>query len=430
MVRLPSRWRIAAAQLALACFGGLASAATLTIALGDGPTLERIYAYPNKPDPSLDLARTIERYLQQSLARDGFVGASIRVVRDGNGYRAELSADSPDLARYGRRLPAFLQNGRMAYAAFAGIQDAGQWNPQWRVYLPLGLPLARAQSVQLLHFPPDYSLSCQDYLGSRTSRRWEALLLANGAPQDSLARHEAIVDIVPIAAPADSGNRLPVAPFRDYAKAQLQLLTAAADPGHDARPLPVLAYGQPVRQWVNDMLRQDLKGVLDTTYVELQGRRKTPLLVANHPSYFWRAWEESPDKGSKVMLEDLVAACWQKALGEDPGADIRATLSLCQARWQAQPEEVCVLTQMQACSYPRPQAESQCRGSPQPPPCPSKALAGSPVGDPIAAAASAPQHAVDCVPTQMQQCGYGRQQAEALCRQYRQPPACPKACPL
>ncbi|MBL8349768.1 MAG: hypothetical protein JNL87_05600 [Burkholderiaceae bacterium] len=418
--------------LALSCRVGMASAATLGIPLGDAPVLERIFAYPNKPDPSLDLAGTIEHYLRQSLARDGFAGASVRVVQDGNGHRAELTADSPDLARYGERLPGFLRNGRMADEAFAGIQDAGQWNPQWRVYLPLGLPLARARSVQLLHFPPDYSLSCQDYLGSRTSRRWEALLLANGAPQDSLARHEAIVDIVPIAAPADSGNRLPVVPFRGYAKAQLQLLTAAADPGGDAHTLPVLAYGQPVRQWVNDMLGQDLQRVLDTRYVELQSGRKTPLLVANHPSYFWRAWEESPDKGRKVMQEDLVAACWQKALGDDPGADIRATLSLCQARWQARPEEVCVLTRVQACGDPWPQAESQCRQSPQSPPaCAAKApVDASPAGSQAAEAASAPQQVEACVPTQMQQCGYVRQQAEALCRQYRQPPACPKACPL
>lgn len=81
------------------------------------------------------------------------------------------------------------------------------------------MALENRRSVELLHFPPDYSLThYQDYLKSNTTDRWAELLTFNGVDATQTPAYQTIVDIAPIAAPASAGKDLEgvYSYFNDY----------------------------------------------------------------------------------------------------------------------------------------------------------------------------------------------------------------------
>jgi hypothetical protein len=75
-----------------------------------------------------------------------------------------------------------------------------------------------------------------------------------------------------------------------------------------------------------------------------------PVLASNHPSFFFyvvKQYTTGPDKewknfmaGLITMRQDIVAACWQVEMGENPAADPAATLTAAQARWKNQDAQV------------------------------------------------------------------------------------------
>ena len=367
--------------------------AAVTFTLGDEKTLTALYSYPNGGTPET-LAQTVERYLNASLRRDGFSTARGRVTQTSAGYQALVDGSEPGLERYAERLPAFLANGKVAQAVSADLERQGAWRSEWRMFLPLGLALVSQRSVQLLHFPPDDSLKSQDYLASATSRRWEGLLQLNGVGKSDTPLYEAIVDISPVAAPARSGDGLPTRQYSDYAKAQLRLLLGASDAGEYTRPL--VAYGCPVREWLTDnyhpvpmepgapaavggrqrpleaparSCQSDLH-VLDVAHVVVVEGRRTPLLVANHPSYIWSA-----GSGARfsIMLEDLAAACWQAGMASAPDAPPGKVIADCRASWQARPQDVCVQVEVDVCGRQPEEARELCAPAPtHPPDCPER----------------------------------------------------------
>lgn len=321
--------------------------------LGDAATVATLFSWPNNHRRQTR-AQTAAHYLRQSLARDGLNAASVRVENEGGRYYAVL-AHAP--AGYAARITQFLAAGARGAAATAALQQAGIWNAkQWRFFLPLGLALENQKSVQLLHFPPDYSLTGQDYLNSRTSRRWETLLELNGAQAGGVSLYERIVDIAPIAAPADAGGTLgdTYDACRDYAYAMLNF--SIATPGAH-KPLPVVAYGAPVRDWVRDNLGATLRVSAAPVYVRIGDTARIPMLGANHPGLFWYVAQNSRLAALRVMRDDLVAACWQVRMGDDPGRRIRRTLKQCAAWWNARPVEVCEQTEIQG--YDRTPAEAR-----------------------------------------------------------------------
>ena len=111
------------------------------------------------------------------------------------------------------------------------------------------MALDNRKSVELLHFPPDYSLTqAQDYLESKTTDRWAALLSENGVAAAQTPAYQTIIDIAPIAAPASAGSDLEGVYdyFTDYQKTMVAQLTAGA-----GTALPMVAFGGPVGTWVN-----------------------------------------------------------------------------------------------------------------------------------------------------------------------------------
>lgn len=334
-------------------------AAPAKVALGDAATVTQLFSYPNKPGPQT-LAQTVTHYLEQSAARDGLHGASIRVEAEGGQYYAVIENVPPG---YAERIARFVQIGAQGLAATAQLQQAGKWNAQqWRFYLPLGLAMENQKSAQLLHFPPDYSLTDQDYLNSKTSRRWETLLTLNGAPADSVALFERIVDIAPVAAPADAGKTLAdtYSYYKDYAYAMLDysIATPAA-----RQPLPVVAYGSPVRDWVQANLGATLRVSAAPVHVKIGQTAAIPMLGANHPSLFWYVAKDSRTGALRVMRDDLVAACWQVKMGDDPALDIDQTLAACATFWDGHDIEVCEQTEIQGYDKTPEQAHKLCAKS-------------------------------------------------------------------
>lgn len=350
---------------ALSVFTGTAAAKTgtdaVTVNLGSTATLTNLFSYPNNHKPQT-LAQTIQLYLQQSVQRDTLAGASAAVSTDGSTYTATFSGSGVP-ADYPDRITQFLKIGSEAAAAQSQMQQAGKWDAKdWRLFLPVGLAMADQKSVQLLHFPPDTSLTLQDYLDSATSRRWESLLELNGATPADVTLYERIVDIAPIAAPASAGNSLAAAYgyFKTYA---FDMLDYSIQPNPvPAKPLPVVAYGSPVRQWVKDNLNAALP-VLGTAYVQVGKTAKVPFLGANHPSYIWYVAKQSHTLALRVMRDDLASACWQVKTAGNPGTDIKTAVTRCTAYWDQRDEQVCELTEIQAYDKTPEEAKQICEKS-------------------------------------------------------------------
>lgn len=329
--------------------------------LGDEQTLLQLYSWPNTPETPQSLTDTLSHYTRQSAERDAMPDLAVTVWNDLGTYTATIRSSNWQVLDYNRRLPRFLAIGQLGVQATAQLKADGLWNDkEWRFFLPLGLALVEQRSVQLLHFPPDYSLPDQDYLGSKTSQRWESLLQENGVPADEVTLYEAIVDIAPIAAPASAGKTLEATYpyYAAYAKRMLEFLLQR-DQGA-ARP--VVAYGYPVRQWLQQQYGLSLQ-VLDTGIIDLGPGGSAAVIAANHPSFIWYVKDQGFDAAQQVMYQDLIAACWQVAMGKSPDADAALVRDTCNDSWRERPQQVCVLTWEQAFGKNGEEARQLCRES-------------------------------------------------------------------
>jgi hypothetical protein len=334
--------------------------------LGDEQALVQLYSWPNTPDSPQSLTDTITHYTRQSAERDGMPNLAVTVWNDLGNYTATIRSSYWQVLDYSRRLPRFLAIGQMGVDATAQLKADGLWNDkEWRFFLPLGLALVEQRSVQLLHFPPDYSLPDQDYLGSKTSQRWESLLQENGVAADEVTLYEAIVDIAPIAAPASAGKTLE-ATYPYYAAYARRLLEFLLQRDHGATR-PVVAYGSPVRQWVQQQYGVALK-VLDTGTLDLGNGTRAPVMAANHPSFIWYVKDQGFDAAEQVMYQDLIAACWQAAMGKNPDSDAALVKDTCNDSWHERPQAVCILTWEQAFDKSEDQARALCQDSGKRPP--------------------------------------------------------------
>ncbi|MEW6646702.1 MAG: hypothetical protein AB1450_05850 [Pseudomonadota bacterium] len=354
-----SRWLLAALVLS-GCAATPAPTTSLyeaSAVLGNEQTLRQLYSWPNSAESPQSLTDTIHHYTWQSGTRDGLPELTVTVWNDLGNYTATIRSSDWRVLDYGRRLPRFLAIGRLGVDATTRLKTAGLWNDrEWRFFLPLGLALTEQRSVQLLHFPPDYSLPAQDYLGSKTSQRWEALLQENGVSAQEVTLYEAIVDIAPIAAPASAGSTLE-ATYPYYAPYAQRLLEFLLQRDNGAAR-PVVAYGYPVRQWLQQQYGATLK-VLDTAQLDL-GDDQAAVIAANHPSFIWYVKEQGFDAAEQVMYQDLVAACWQAAMGNNPDADAALTRDTCRDSWRDRPQQVCVLTWQQAFDKSAEEAHQLC----------------------------------------------------------------------
>ncbi len=338
---------------------------SVTFTLGSAETLKKLYSFPNSQGTKETLEETIQHYLQQRLSRDTIANGSVAVAVDHEGiYHATLRGNGDNLAHYATQIPTFLATGLVAASAVDELKAQKLWNDkEWRFFLPLGLSIVNQRSVQLLHFPPDYSLPDQDYLDSKTSQRWEKLLELNLVPSDEVTLYESILDVAPIAAPASAGGTLSDTYhyFEPYVVDMLPLLLGVDE--HREKALPIVAYGGPVRSWVKEHFALSDFGVNSFDRVKINDRVSAPILGANHPSYIWYAKDNGRDAALTVMQQDLVSACWQAKMGTNPSADGRKTLSNCESYWAARPMTVCINMEIQAFDKSQSEAQAICQNS-------------------------------------------------------------------
>ncbi|WP_448089426.1 hypothetical protein [Pseudomonas azerbaijanoccidentalis] len=328
--------------------------ADINLKLGSTERVTRLFAYPNNCNVicfrNWTLEQTVEHYLTQSVQRDGYSDAKVLVKTDNQQLYAEITGVPKT---YERPLAALLDAGDLAYNGATKLNADGKWAYSWYLFLPLGMALENRRSVELLHFPPDYSLTqAQDYLRSATTDRWATLLTVNGVPAEQTPGYQTIIDIAPIAAPSNAGKDLEgvYGYFKDYQTTMVKQVSLNAS----GDPLPMVAFGTPVRNWIKEQYGPTVN-VLSLVYISPNEGVKVPVLGANHPSYIWYAADpanytgtdakaKADTAGLKVMGQDLSAACWQAAMGRESDTNPDVELKSCTQTWQvAQKDKTCEL---------------------------------------------------------------------------------------
>ncbi|WP_236191066.1 hypothetical protein [Pseudomonas pharyngis] len=352
-----------------------AAHADVDLKLGSTERVTRLFAYPNNCSVicfrNWTLEQTVAHYLSQSVQRDGYTNAKVLVKNDNDQLYAEISGVPQG---YDKPLTALLDAGDLAYNGASKLNADGKWAYSWYLFLPLGMALENRKSVELLHFPPDYSLTqAQDYLRSNTTDRWAALLTDNGIPADQTPAYQTIVDIAPIAAPASAGKDLEGVYdyFKDYQTTMVKQVSQNAS----GAVLPMVAFGAPVRNWIKQQYGASVN-VLGLATISPSAGVNVPVLGSNHPSYIWYAADPSNYTGDdaqakadaaglKVMGQDLSAACWQAGMGSKPGTDPKTLLNSCTQTWQVtQKAKTCELFYTTIRNETVAQADKTCSTSP------------------------------------------------------------------
>jgi hypothetical protein len=362
-----SMYKITVGLAALAC--SALAMADAQIDLGDTQRVTRLFAFPNNCHVicyrDWTLEQTVEHYLTQSVRRDGYANAKVEVSRTDDRLHAAIS-EVP--ASYATPLRQLLDSGELAYNGAKQLNHDGKWSYDWYLFLPLGMALQNRRSIELLHFPPDYSLTqAQDYLRSNTTDRWAELLTFNGVDASQTPAYQTIIDIAPIAAPASAGDALKdtYSYFKDYQVRMVKEMTLQ----NANNPLPMVAFGAPVRSWIQQQYGPQVD-VLGLVSISPQAGAQVPVLGANHPSAIWYAankdshggnQDEADAAGLKMMGQDLTAACWQAGMGRNQQADPKLTLNACSNKWQvAQKKQTCELFFRTVRKYTPEQAAAKC----------------------------------------------------------------------
>jgi hypothetical protein len=352
-----------------------AAHANVDLKLGSTERVTRLFAYPNNCNVvcfrNWTLEQTVEHYLTQSVQRDGYSTAKVRVKTDNGQLYADISGVPKG---YEKPLSALLNAGDLAYTGAKKLNVDGKWAYSWYLFLPLGMALENRKSVELLHFPPDYSLTqAQDYLHSATTDRWATLLTDNGIPADQTPGYQTIIDIAPIAAPASAGKDLEG--VYDYFKDYQTTMVKEVSQNARGATLPMVAFGAPVRNWIKQQYGPTVN-VLGLATISPSAGVKVPVLGSNHPSYIWYAANpesytgddaqaKADAAGLKVMGQDLSAACWQAGMGSKPGTDPTAQLKGCTQTWQVtQKEKTCELFYTSIRNLTPEQAVAKCATTP------------------------------------------------------------------
>ncbi|WP_341962002.1 hypothetical protein [Pseudomonas sp. RC10] len=363
--------KTAALSVALTAFAlSLTAHADVDVSLGSKDRVTRLFAYPNNCNVicfrNWTLEQTVEHYLTQSVQRDGYPTANVSVTNDNDQLHAKITG-VPD--GYDKPLTSLLNAGDLAYTGASKLNADGKFAYNWYLFLPLGMALENRKSVELLHFPPDYSLTqAQDYLRSATTDRWAELLTDNGIPADQTPAYQTIIDIAPIAAPSNAGSDLEgvYSYFNDYQTTMVKDVSQSSA----GTSLPMVAFGAPVRNWLKAQYNVNVP-VLGLATISPTTGQTVSVIGSNHPSYIWYAADKSnyggdeakaDAAGLKVMGQDLSAACWQAGMGQKPGSDAAALLSQCTTNWQVTNKvETCKLFYTSIRNLTPDQAASKCR---------------------------------------------------------------------
>ena len=107
---------------------GTVHAAEVRVELGSSERVARLFAYPNNCSVicyrDWTLEQTAEHYLGQSLQRDGYADATVKVSRDGDSLSASFSGVPND---YGTPLTSLLNAGDLAFDGASKLNGDGKW---------------------------------------------------------------------------------------------------------------------------------------------------------------------------------------------------------------------------------------------------------------------------------------------------------------
>ena len=286
----------------------------VAISLGsDEDELEQLFSYDSdESDSGLQLTDVIGHWFNQTLIRANFYGAWAEAwypspksgVTD---FGIKLTSPTDDVSAYGGIIPKFLAAGRAGLELWNSIE-----NPPEGLFfqLPLGLSMANTRAIQLLHYPPITVRQYMNYLYSPTNRRCESLLCFHHYPGPDLRLVETITDLVPIAADGGNAGAKQVDSYNaTFVVYDRKMLAARLrDPS-----MPVVAYGSPVRNWIETNF--DFKHVEVNQLVRLplvDGGPPVAVLSTNHPTEYLYYTDGSDPKAAETLLtQDLVATGWQ-----------------------------------------------------------------------------------------------------------------------
>jgi hypothetical protein len=335
-----------------------------TVDLGPVDRVTALFSYPdcqsNCTTTTPTLEETVTHYFTQSLQRDGFADSTVSVTKSAGHVVARFVGSAAVV--YPNQVTGVLQAGDAGLKAVKQLQADNKWRNDWRFFLPLGLAWVKHPTLEILHFPPDYTLnSDQDYLAAKTTQRWSDLLVSQGLTPELSGRYQGILDIAPIAALGNAGPPgcafvsicTPLAAlgvysyFHDYHFQLLQLWLSATEP---KVPRPAVAFGSNVAlPWVKQNFNIDLEvGEIGSMAVPNIGN--VQVIGANHPAYLGyvitrkgQTDKQRFDMGMKVMQQDAIVACWQIIMGKAPDGDPGAVLSSCRSNWMGRTEDICRL---------------------------------------------------------------------------------------
>jgi hypothetical protein len=341
---------------------------------GDADYQKQLYPPPEVIDPELKLATpeaVIAHFTASSLNADGIkIASDLPTVLnvDGTGkYRISFTAQSgfeTAAQQFSVMHPAMLDD-RHAGQAINGVKacaSSAAWNPmagypvntrdgnsQWRLFLPLGMPMVNHKAVTLLHYPPYVAMTNADYLNNMTLQRWERLLGCAGLTDPHL--YYSLLDVNPIAAPGSGESEYPNDYFPimlsslffdndkngcNYIRSMLELML---DPPHnEPNPytLPLLVGGSPLydpqapgwfRVRYKDQLPRDggipqaRVGQTGTVRIFPDSKKLTPYMIANHmiaAAVKGRCSNDPVDDIRRFEAQDLAAVSFLKQLAEDP----------------------------------------------------------------------------------------------------------------
>jgi phospholipase C len=322
---------------------------------------------PNRLDPRLGLKTyndVIAHFTKSSLERDGIEieHDSLSVTESARGYTVSFE---PKLkfateAKHFKKRHVQMLDHEHAGLALRGVEECRKtpaWDPmagykvkptqpksQWRLFLPLGLPIVNHRAVTLLHYPPTIAYRNADYFKAPTAQHWMQVVKCCVPPDVRPECYQLIIDVDPIAAPGAGESEyendyFPInltSLFFDndkkgltYVRSMLELMLNP--PHNEGNPytLPLLVGGSPEYDpqapgWFRTRYTKDLRkdengipmaNVLQVGFIHIKenSKKETPYIIANHMAAAGVEGKCTDDPSKipniqKYEAQDLVAA--------------------------------------------------------------------------------------------------------------------------
>jgi hypothetical protein len=330
-----------------------------TIRLGTLADAKSLFTYPNDGHEQQTLAETVRHWMAASISREGISPFDVALRSVSDVYEIHVTCpDQPTATAVEVYYQPFFDLGVVGRDLAEEFKATGSWNASWKFLLPLGLSLVNSRAVEIMDFPPLSLITKQDYLNSKTTNRWWELLTINGVSDADKTRFTSIVDIVPVAAPANHGRILDESgiyegPFDEYS---LPLLDLFSRPSTGQMRRPLVALGLPIRKWIERLWGKQLD-ILDVDTISVSDTDTSPVIASNHPAFFFYAVRSNsgPDAdrrnlaaGLAVMKKDIVAAYWHAQMGKNHKTDPDQVLHDGSAEWANREAELLDLVKKQA----------------------------------------------------------------------------------